>query len=78
MSELVLSNLDDRVLHELSERALQHGRTLSEEAKVILTEALHGNHSETWAEVDCIFDRLAASGRSFGESADLLREDRDR
>jgi uncharacterized protein (DUF433 family) len=33
---------------------------------------------EAWAGVDAICDRLSASDRSFSDSADLLREDRDR
>lgn len=32
----------------------------------------------TWARVDAIYSRLAATGRTFGDSAELLREDRDR
>lgn len=35
-------------------------------------------HRDAWAEVDAIYDRLAASGRIFSDSAELLREDRDR
>lgn len=31
-----------------------------------------------WSLVDAIHDRLTASGRTFSDSADLLREDRDR
>jgi len=35
-------------------------------------------HPDAWEAVDAINDRLAASGRKFSDSADLLREDRDR
>ena len=54
------------------------GRTPTEEAKVNLAEARCRNPSDAWAPVDWIYDRLAGSGRSFSDSADLLREDRDR
>jgi plasmid stability protein len=78
MAELVLTDVDNSVLHILEERALRHGRTPAEEAKAILAEALHDRRPDAWAQVDKIYHRLAASGRTFSESADLLREDRDR
>jgi len=78
MAELVLIDVDNNVLHSLEERARRHGRTLAEEAKVILAEAVHGGGADAWARVDAIYHRLAASGRTFSDSAELLREDRDR
>lgn len=78
MQELVLADVDDVVLHDLQERATRHGRTPAEEAKAILAEALRGERPDLWAPVDAIYQRLAASGRTFTDSADLLREDRDR
>jgi plasmid stability protein len=78
MTELVLADVDDLVLHRLQERATHHGRTPAEEAKAILADVLGGKRPDDWAQVDVIYSRLAASGRNFSDSADLLREDRDR
>jgi plasmid stability protein len=78
MASLVIPNLDETLLARLRERALGHGRTPEVEARVILQEALHPVPANAWAEVNAIRERLAASGRSFGDSAELLREDRDR
>lgn len=78
MQQLVLTDMDDVVLDDLRERAMRHGRTPAEEAKAILAEALGRKRSDVWASVDAIYQRLAASGRTFTDSADLLREDRDR
>lgn len=78
MAELILTGMDNAVLHGLQERAMRHGRTPVEEAKAILAEALHGSQPDAWAPVDAIYRRLASSGRSFSDSAELLREDRDR
>jgi plasmid stability protein len=78
MAELVLSDVEEGVLYRLWERATNHGRTPAEEAKAILSQALHGSEPVGWAQVDEIYERLAASGRNFSDSADLLREDRDR
>jgi plasmid stability protein len=78
MAELVLTDVDNVVLHRLEERATRHGRTLAEEAKMILVEALRIEDPGAWTPVDAICTRLAAAGRTFSDSADLLREDRDR
>jgi plasmid stability protein len=78
MQELVLSDVDEVVLHDLQELATRHGRTPAEEAKAILAEALRSKRPDVWAPVDAIYQRLAASGRTFTDSVDLLREDRDR
>jgi plasmid stability protein len=78
MAELVLTDVDDMVLHNLRERAARHGRTPDEEAKAILAESVGTKRSGAWAPVDAIYERLAASGRTFSDSAELLRKDRDR
>jgi antitoxin FitA len=78
VSELVLTQLDDAILDHLRDRASRHGRTAVEEAKVILSEVLGVRPAGPWARVDTIYERLAASGRTFTDSVDLLREDRDR
>jgi plasmid stability protein len=78
MADLLLSDIDDGVLLHLQERARCHGRSPAEEARAILAEALSGQPPDPWAPVDAIYRRLATSGRTFSDSADLLREDRDR
>jgi antitoxin FitA len=78
MPELIITDVDDVVFHELQERATLHGRTPIEEAKAILAAALGGEFVDVWAPVDAVYRRLAASGRTFSDSADLVREDRDR
>ena len=76
MQELLLTNVDDAVLQGLRIRANQHGRTPAEEANAILTDALSGSGAMAWTSVDAIYERLAASGRTFSDSADLLRGSR--
>ena len=78
MAELVVSDVDESVLRDLQKLTASHGRTPVQEAKIILTEAVRGNRPDVWAPVDAIYHRLAASGRTFSDSADLLRKDRDR
>ena len=78
MADLVLTGVDDGVLRRLLERARASGRTPAEEARAILTDALRGAPLGPWSAVDAIYGRLAASGRTFSDSADLLRERRGR
>ncbi len=78
MAELVLTGMDDAVLHHLQERAARHGRTPDEEAKAILAESVGADRPDAWAPVDAIYERLVASGQTFTDSAELLRKDRDR
>ena len=78
MSQLVIviSDLDDTTLTRLRDRAVRHGRSVETEAKAILTSAV--GSADPWAAADAIFDELAATGRTFSDSADLIREDRER
>jgi plasmid stability protein len=76
MSKLLIPDLDDTTLTRLRDRAVRHGRTVETEAKVILSDVL--GSEDAWAGANAIFDQLSASGRTFSDSADLIREDRDR
>ncbi len=78
MSELVLTNVGETILNDLQKGAIRHERLPAEEARAIVADTLHVQRSDLWAPVDAIFERLAQSGRTFSNSADLLREDRDR
>jgi antitoxin FitA len=78
MSQLMLSELDDSTIVSLEKRAKSNGRTPAEEAKAILRDALACRPPTPWAGVDAIYNRLAESGRTFSDSVELLREDRDR
>jgi plasmid stability protein len=78
MAELMLEELTTDLLDRLKARAVRHGRTPAEEAKTILAEVVASERAYDWSAVDAIYNRLAASGRTFSDSAELLREDRDR
>ena len=78
MADIFISNLDSITLERLNVLATIHGQTLESEVKNILQEAATEVKADAWAAVDSIRDRLAESGRQFSDSAELLREDRDR
>ena len=78
MPDLLINNVTEPVMKRLNEQATAHGRTPQAEAMAILERALLHQAEDVWKEVDAIYQRLAATGRSFSDSAQLLREDRDR
>jgi len=78
MSQLLIPDLDPDMLAQLRQQAAEHGRSLEDEIRIILEQAALRPSPSVWAEVDGIRQHLAASGRRFGDSAELVREDRDR
>lgn len=78
MAELIIPDVDAAMLERLSQLASRHGRTTGAEAKVILSQALQASPPAAWDGVDAIRNRLAATGKVFSDSADLVREDRGR
>jgi antitoxin FitA len=80
VAQLILNDFDPNILEKLKVRASNHQRSLEEELKVILQEAID---SEQIAKVNAFREqaaqmRQALSGRVHTDSAELVREDRDR
>jgi plasmid stability protein len=78
LAELLIPNMAESLLERLQKRAEARGSTAEAEAKRILTQALDPTMADPWAVVDAIRERLASSGRTFTDSTELLREDRER
>ncbi len=78
MSQVLVRDLDGKTLEALKRRAKQNNRSLQQELKTILEEAAGLKPVDMLAEADRIREVLARSGRQFSDSADLIREDRDR
>lgn len=78
MANVLIRDIPDDVVEELKQRAKSHNRPLQRELRGILLETARrpcGDIVQRAAEI-----RLKLSGehRSFSDSAELLREDRDR
>lgn len=78
MAQVLVRNLEDKVVARLKKRARTRGRSLQAEVKTILEEAAKEAPGDFWKEADRIRQQLKRSGRKFSDSAALLREDRDR
>lgn len=76
MAQVLVRDLDEELVDRLKERAKDHGRSLQGEVKAILEGAAKYSMEEARAVAQQWQKRLA--GRIHGNSADLIREDRDR
>ncbi len=78
MANLTIRNLDDEVVKRLKKKAKDNGRSLEAELRVLLSETAN---RLTGKEARALADRIAAmtpEGVKQTDSAELLREDRDR
>jgi plasmid stability protein len=76
MAQVLVRQLDDKVVERLKKRAKEHGRSLQSEAKTILEEAVPPDYEGAWKRIERFQKRLKQSGRKFSDSAALIREDR--
>ena len=76
MAQLLIRDLEPDLVERLKERAHLHNRSLQGEVKTILEESARLTLAETRDLALSWHQRLA--GRSYGNSADLVREDRER
>lgn len=76
MSHGLTLQIDDQTERLLRERARQDGISMEEEARRLLGRALQLSWDSFWEKAEQVQKRLA--GRSFPDSSDMIREDRDR
>ena len=78
MAQILVRALDDALVARLKERGRDNYRSLQGEVKAILEEAAA---QATNAEVEAILDRWQShwrqKGKTFSDSAELIREDRE-
>ena len=76
MADILVRDLPPQTVERLKNRARQHGRSLQSEVKLILEEA--GTFSLGEARKVAEQWRQRLTGRVHSDSAELIREDRDR
>lgn len=78
MKQVLIRDLDEEVIEALKDRAALHHRSLQGELKAIVTQAARGNRVDPalLKKIDAL--RNSLKGKIKGNSADLIREDRDR
>lgn len=76
MPDVLVRDLDAAVIESLRKRAVENGRSMQAEVRLLISERLGRN-----AASDAVVARRikkALSGRAHSDSAKLLREDRSR
>ncbi|HZT41035.1 MAG TPA: hypothetical protein VFA07_02540 [Chthonomonadaceae bacterium] len=76
MSQVLVREVDPVVLEKLKARAMHNGRSLEAELRVILRQAAGVDMEAALQELKRIQADFA--GRTFSDSTELLREDRQR
>ena len=80
MPQLIFNNIDSLLFNQLKIRAASHRRTLEEELKVILQEAIETEQAlklKTFRE-HATKSRQTLSGRVHTDSSQLVLQDRER
>ena len=75
MAQLLVRNIPRDIVEALNARAAAHGRSAEAEHRLILEEALRPDRRSFRERTAGL--RQATAGRLQGESADLVRADRD-
>jgi len=76
MPNVLVRDVDEKVLEKLKTKAAQNGRSLQREVQIILTDAASPEPLSDSEVARKIKDSLR--GREHSDSAELLREDRNR
>ncbi len=76
MPDVLVRDVDEKVLEKLKNKAARNGRSLQREVQIILNEAISFEPLTDAQVARKIKDSLR--GRPHSDSAELLREDRNR
>jgi plasmid stability protein len=76
MAQVLVRDLDDRVVEKLKARAKRNGRSLEAELRLILEQSVRADLAEARRLAERI--RRQLSGRDHSDSGDLVSEDRRR
>ena len=77
MADLLIRGIDEQTLTRFKARAKRNGRSVQGEVKALIEAHAGFTMAEAAAEADRIRARLAATGRVFEDSTDLIRADRE-
>ncbi len=84
MAQILVENLDPIIVEKLETLAKQHGRSLQEELKHILQQATEkAIYYHSGADIEKAREAVARAqvryaGKTFSDSTELIREDRER
>jgi len=79
VGQVVIRNIDDRVLERLKVRAMAQRKSLEQSLRELLTEAARPSRAELLADLERIraLTPLRKPGVTYPTADELIREDRD-
>jgi antitoxin FitA len=77
MAQLLVREIPEETVAALKKRAKKNGRSAEAEHRAILQDALKPAGEDKWKEIDRLRNELAESGRTFTDSTEFIRHDRD-
>ena len=77
MAQLLIRQLDDKLVERLKKQAKEHGRSLQSEVKTILEEAVP-DYEGAWKRIAKLKKALNQTGRTFSDSTPFIRGARGR
>ena len=79
MGQVVIRNIDDRVLERLKVRAIAQRKSLEQSLRELLTEAARPSRAELLADIERIraMTPPRSAGVTYPTADELIREDRD-
>ncbi len=78
MANLTIRNVDDHVVERLKKKAKDNNRSLEDELRELLKHAAHRRSPEELLAIAARIAAMTPEGIKQTDSAELLREDRDR
>jgi plasmid stability protein len=78
MANVLIRDVPDEIINDLKQMAKLHNRPLQQELREILVRTARQPYRDVARQAAEIRRRLAGNHRSFTDSAEMLREDRDR
>ena len=81
MAQVLIRGLRPEVVEKLKARARRNGRSMEAELRVVLQEAADERWTyKDWATAQAALKKVRAlfAGRTFSDSTELIREDRER
>lgn len=79
MAQLLVRDVPEKTVAALKKRAKANGRSAEAEHRAILEEALQRQRKveDFWKRADAIRRELEETGRTFTDSTEMIRQDRD-
>ena len=77
MTDVLVRNLPEEMVARFKEIAAGRGRSMQQELRRLIARETGYSLLETYEAAKRISDQFVAEGRSFSDSTELVREDRD-